>query len=340
MLIGVTGGTGFVGSHTVAALQDAGHRVRALVRKPEKLKRIYEHRGREMDEIVVGDMTDPGSVERLLEGCDAIVHTAALVALEAHRAQEVHDTNARGVRLVVGGAAERGQPALYVSSAGALFTRGSEYLTHESPVGESPSAYGASKAEAEHYVRSLQDRGATILTTYPTAVIGPDDPNFTDPNRALSLFVQWGGPLTSTGYQPIDVRDLAALHIRMLEDECTQGRYIAAGPYFPWADLLNEVERVTGRKIRRFRVSGGVLRGIGRIADVAKRIVDFDLPFTHEGMLFGTCWPIADGSPARLAFGMQYRSLEQTLSDTYRWMVRAGHLAQERIGKLAQPDPG
>lgn len=340
MLVGVTGGTGFVGSHTVAALQDAGHRVRLLVRRPEKLERIYESRGRAIDETVVGDMTDPTSAARLLDGCDAIVHTAALVALEAHRAREVHDTNVRGVELVVGGAAERGQPVLYVSSAGALFNRGSERLTHESPIAEGPSAYGASKARAEKYVRSLQDRGAAILTTYPTAVVGPDDPNLTDPNRALGLFVQWGGPLTSTGYQPIDVRDLAALHIRMLEDECIQGRYVAAGPYYPWADLLNEVERITGRKIRRFRVPGNVLRGVGRIADVAKRFVDFDLPFTHEGMLFGTCWPIADGSPARRTFGMEYRSLEQTLSDAYRWMVQAGHLTRKQIGKLARPHPG
>ncbi len=81
MLVGVTGGTGFVGSHTVVALQDAGHRVRALVRDPAKLKRIYEPMGREIAEVVVGDVTDPDSATRLLEGCDAVVHAAAVVAL-------------------------------------------------------------------------------------------------------------------------------------------------------------------------------------------------------------------------------------------------------------------
>jgi len=340
MLVAVTGGTGFIGSHTVVALQEAGHRVRALVRDPAKLKRIYGPIGREVEEIVVGDMTDPDCATRLLDGCDALVHAAAVVALEAGRASEVRATNAPGVERLVGGAAERGQRVIYVSSAGALFTRGSRRITSASPIGETRGAYGASKAEAERYVRGLQDRGASILTTYPTAVVGPDDPSFTDPNRGLRLLLQWAGPLTSTGYQPVDVRDLASMHIRLLEGERSTGRYIAAGPYFPWADLLDEIDRVTGRKLRRIRVSGGVLRGIGRIADIAKRVVAFDLPLTHEGMLFGTCWPIADGSPARRDLGMHFRSIEETLSDTYRWMYEAGHLTREQIGDLAPPRPG
>lgn len=334
MLVAVTGGTGFIGSHTVVALQDAGHRVRALVRDPAKLERIYQPKGRPIEEVVVGDVTDPASTARLLDGCDAVIHTAALVALEAARAHEVHATNAEGVRLVVGGAAERRQRVVYVSSAGALFTRGGEPLTDTSPIGRTRSAYGASKAEAERYVRNLQDAGAAVLTTYPTAVLGPDDPSFTDPNRALSLFLEWGGPLTSTGYQPIDVRDLAALHVRLLESGQTSGRYIAAGPYYPWADLFDEVDRVIGSKIRRVPVPGALLRGLGRVADVAKRVIDFDLPLTLEGMLFATCWPTADGSRAERELGVRFRSIEETLSDTYRWMHREGHLSREQIGDL------
>lgn len=337
MLVGVTGGTGFVGSHTVTALLDAGHRVRALVRDPDKLERIYGARGRPVDEWVVGDVTDPDCVRRLLDGCDAVVHAAALVALEARRAGEVQRTNARGVELVVGGAAERGMRTVYVSSAGALFTRGGAPLTGESPIGESRSAYGASKAEAERFVRALQDAGAAILTTYPTAVVGPDDPTFTDPNRALSLFLSWGAPLTATGYQPIDVRDLAQMHVRLLEGDRPSGRYIAAGPYFDWADLYDEVDRLTGRQMRRVPISAALLRGLGRVADVAKRVVPFDLPLTLEGMLFATCWPTADGSPAERDLGMRFRRIEETLADTYRWMHEAGHLSREQIGDLAAP---
>ena len=117
----VTGATGFVGSHTAAALGAEGHAVRALVRDPEKLERVFRKRGLEPPEAVRGDVTDAASVERASEGCDAVVHTAAVVAMAAHRAQEVLDTNARGVENVVGGAVQAGIPrVVYVSSVGAL----------------------------------------------------------------------------------------------------------------------------------------------------------------------------------------------------------------------------
>jgi nucleoside-diphosphate-sugar epimerase len=336
MLVAITGATGFIGSHTAIALHAAGHRVRALVRDPTKLKRVFDARQTVVDDFVVGDVTDPDSVARLLDGCDAVVHTAALVSLERARAGDVQQTNTPGVELVVGGAVARGfQRIVYVSSAGALFRLGGTQLTGDSPIGDSSSAYGASKADAERYVRRLQDDGAPILTTYPTAVIGPDDPTYTDPNRGMAFMVQWGGPRTTTGYQPVDVRDLAQLHAALLEGERATGRYIAAGPYYPWTELFSCIEGLTGRRVRQLPVPGPVLRGIGIVSDWVKHWLHFDLPLTHEAMQFATCWPIADGTPAGRDFGLHFRRGEDTLADTYRWLHTAGHLTRKQIGDLA-----
>ncbi len=336
MLVAVTGGTGFVGSHTVRALIEAGHTIRLLVRDPGKMKRVFGPYGIEFEDFVTGDVTDAGSVDRLLDSCDALVHTAAVVALEAARAHEVRNTNERGVRLVVGGAVDRDLSRIvYVSSAGALFTPGGEPMTGDSPVALPNTAYGKSKAGAERYVRSLQDQGAPILTTYPTAVVGPDDPGLTDPNRGLGFFLEWGAVLTTSGYQLIDVRDLAQLHLALLESDRRQGRYVATGPYYAWADLYDRIERVTGRRLRRLPVAGSVLRGLGRAADVVKRVVPFELPLTLEGMLFATRWPTADGAPAEKDLGIRFRDVDETLADTYRWMCDAGHLKPRQIGQLA-----
>ena len=93
MKVMVTGGTGMAGSHTVRAFLEAGHAVRLLVRDPDKVKRVF---GPELavEDVFVGDVADAASVERAMEGCDAVFHAAAVVDLKKSLAQKVIQTNA------------------------------------------------------------------------------------------------------------------------------------------------------------------------------------------------------------------------------------------------------
>ncbi len=70
MKVMLTGGTGFIGGHLLKALTLAGHQVRLLVRDAEKIERMLELHGIDSDvDYVVGDMTDPATVQASLEGC-------------------------------------------------------------------------------------------------------------------------------------------------------------------------------------------------------------------------------------------------------------------------------
>jgi NADH dehydrogenase len=71
----VTGGTGFVGPKIVHALRARGHEVRALVRQPQKAKTLQAWGC----ELAGGDMTEPSSLERAVQGCDAVVHLVAII---------------------------------------------------------------------------------------------------------------------------------------------------------------------------------------------------------------------------------------------------------------------
>jgi dihydroflavonol-4-reductase len=77
MRVLVTGGTGFVGRHTVAALVGHGHRVRLLVRAPERIAPALDPLGITQVEVVVGDVTNPAAVQQAMGGCDAVVHAAS-----------------------------------------------------------------------------------------------------------------------------------------------------------------------------------------------------------------------------------------------------------------------
>ena len=78
-----------------------------------------------------------------------------------------------------------------------------------------------------------------------------------------------------------------------------------------------------------------LLRGLGRVCDQVKKLVEFDFPMTLEAMSFATNWVEADGSPTLQALGIELRDPSQTLRDLLCWLVEAGHLPAPRIGLLA-----
>jgi nucleoside-diphosphate-sugar epimerase len=338
MRVLVTGGTGFVGSHTVRALLAEGHAVRLLVRDPHKVGRVFGGAAGVLG-VTRGDVVCADDVAHALSGCDAVVHAAALVSLRASEARKVREVNLRGAEHVLGGAAGRGIPRIvYVSSASALAEPGGPTVTGESPIAAARSAYGRSKAEAEALARRLQAEGAPIAITYPVGVVGPEDPGLSEANHALWTFVHDVTIHTSSGFQAVDVRDVAELHARLLAGE-TGGRWPAATRTVPWREMADLLDGLTGSRVRRLRVPGFLLRAAGHVGDVAKRFVDFSFPLTHEAMEFATRWPGVDASETSRATGLAFREPATTFADALRWMFEAGHLEARHVGRLAEGVP-
>jgi nucleoside-diphosphate-sugar epimerase len=334
----VTGGTGFVGVHTVRALAAAGHDVRLLVRDRDKVARVYGAGGFVPSDLVAGDVTDESSVSEAMRGCDAVFHAAALVDLRRKMAARVHETNAAGAARVIGGAVKRGVPRIvYVSSMSIFFRPGAQPLTPESEIAPSTTDYGRSKIEAEHVVRRLQEGGAPIAISYPCGILGPDDPTMTEANRALWAWIAQLSIDTDGGFQPVDVRDVAALHVKLLELPPGPHRYAAASPMLSWAENYAVIERVTGRKLRlRAPIPGPLLRGFGHLGDAVKRLIDFQFPLTFDAMEFATRWPGVDASRTTRELGLRFRPVDETYADTIRWLHRAGHLPAKLVGTLAE----
>ncbi len=179
MKVLVTGGTGFVGSHSVAALVSRGHQVRLLVRSRDRVARSLSPLGVAEVESVLGDVTAPQSVEEAMAGCDAVLHAAAVYSLDPRAAPRVRETNLRAAEIVLRAAVRMGlDPVVHVSSYVALLPPEppGAVLTPDSPVTRPGGAYSRSKAESEQVARRYQGQGAPVVIVYPGGVIGPDDP--------------------------------------------------------------------------------------------------------------------------------------------------------------------
>jgi nucleoside-diphosphate-sugar epimerase len=340
MKVLVTGGTGFAGSHTARVLAGAGHDVRLLVRDAAKVRTVYEPFGNVPDDIVVGDMTDAGSADEALRGCDGVVHAAALVDLRRTAAARVEEANARGVELVVGGAASRGLPSIvHVSSLGVFFVPGGPPLSPDLPIAPGTTAYARSKAKGEVYVRRLQEQGASIRISYPASILGPDDPGPSAVTEGLAASMRHAWLITSGGIQVVDVRDLAAMHLALLELPTGAHRYAAAGDMLGWSEVYQKVCEITGTRPRGLKIPGAALRAAGSVGDAIKRIRDFDFHLTRDAMEYTTRWPGADVERTTRDLDIDFRDATETFRDTLTWLYQAGHLSAAQVGKLAQPRP-
>jgi nucleoside-diphosphate-sugar epimerase len=319
MRVLVTGGTGFVGGWTAKAIADAGHRVRFLVRSPGKLQTSVAKLGVDVSDFAVADISDRDAVREGLRGCDAVVHSAALVATDPRETARMLSTNMGGAQNVLGQAAELGMdPIVYVSSFTALFHPGLETLMADLPVVGGTDGYGQSKAQVEIYARGLQDAGAPVNITYPGMVLGPPvGDQFGEAAEGVKAALQMRLiPGRGAAWLVVDVRDLAALHVALLETGCGPRRYTAGGHRVPVPELAKLLGEAAGIRMGVLPVPDTMLRVAGEIWDRAGRFLPFDTPLTSAGMQYYTQMPASDDSPSERDLRITYRDPRATVSDT------------------------
>ena len=218
MRVLVTGGTGFVGSHTVAALAAAGHEVRLLVRSPDRIAPALAPHGISGDvDHRVGDVTDADAVEAALSGCDAVVHAAAVYNLDSRAYRATRATNVAGAQTVLTAAVAHGcDPVIHVSSTVALLRKRAT-VSPDSPLSRVRTVYVRSKVESEAVARRLQAEGAPVVIVQPGGVLGPHDPHLSDQVSRLREILRGRYPMwPAGGYHAVDVRDVAAVHAAVM----------------------------------------------------------------------------------------------------------------------------
>ena len=338
MLVLLTGGTGFVGSHTVPALLRRGHEPRLLVRDEGRAAAALGRHGVDPGdvEIVVGDVLDRASVDTAVDGCEAVVHAAATIGITGPGGGSIHDQNVGGTRNVIEAAlAASCDPVVHVSSVAVFVPPKEPVITADSPLAEPRNEYGRSKVAAERWVRARQDEGAPITVVYPGGVIGPDQPNLDAAMEGIASARRIAWPMTSGGVCLLDVRDLAEILAATLQPGQGPRRLLVGGCFLTWPELGDLTDELCGARARRAPLPRPVLVGTGALLDVVRRIVPLPYPLTRDAAEIMVTMAPTEDDPALDALGVRLRPVRESLTDALRWMVDAGHLPPSSAPRLA-----
>lgn len=301
-LVAVTGATGFVGPHLVAALARRGWRLRLLVRRWSPLPSLA---GVDAD-LVLGDLSSESALRQLVDGADAVVHAAGLIKAKADR--DFLPVNRDSAALLSALA-----PDAHMVLLSSLAAREPQL-----------SAYGASKRAGEAVVSSRS--GLWTIVRAP-AVYGPGDRETLAYFRAINSGIAPQPRMPAARLSLIHVADLAEALALSVERPPQNSIYeIDDGRTYTYGDMAAAAGEALDRRPWRLAVPRGVMAGIATWNELRQALGAGAQILTRGKVneIFHPDWSAADRRLAA-AIGFQPRyDLTSGFRDTILW-YRAKH---------------
>jgi dihydroflavonol-4-reductase len=324
----VTGASGFVGSAVVRAAQQAGYRVRALVRPSSRRDNLS---GLDI-EIAEGDMSDPASLARALAGARFLFHVAADYRLWAPDPGQIERTNVEGTHNVMKAALqEQVERIVYTSSVATLAptTHGApadecRALTEDAAIG----MYKRSKVAAERLVESLVRRAALpVVIVNPSTPVGPRDIRPTPTGRVIVEAARGHIPAyVDTGLNLVHVDDVAQGHVAALTRGRIGERYILGGSDVLLAELLADVARLVGRSPPHIRLPRRLMFPVAYGAEAIARITGREPLLTVDGLRMARYRMFFSSEKAQHELGYRARPYVDGLRDAIEWFRSARYV--------------
>ena len=330
----VTGGSGYIGSWCVIGLLQQGYRVKTTVRSLAKEGAARAAIAKMVDpgnrlSFHAANLTEDAGWDEEAADCEYVLHVASPLGVAEPKDPDelivpAREGALRAIRAAIKAGAKRVvmTSSVAATSSNAKGDSVSDETQWTDVKNPDVGAYGQSKTIAEQAAWELikSAGGATTLATVnPALVIGPVlGADFSESIQVVERLVTGRVPgLPRLGFNIVDVRDVADLHIRaMIRPEAAGQRFIAAG-HWAWmgdvAAVLKAQLGAAGAKVPTRRVPDFVIRIAG--------LFDKDLGSVTGGL--GRKHDYSSAKAQRV-LGWTPRGLDETVLDCARSLIDAG----------------
>ena len=276
MKVFVTGGTGFIGGEVVRQLRDLGDQVVCLVRSPEKGAAVQALGC----EVVSGDLGDATALRAGMEGCDAVIHAAAMyeVGIPKKQRPAMWEANVAGTERVMHAALEAKVPrVVYVSTVGIFGNTHKEVFdeSYRNPETDFTSYYEETKLEAHKLVeRMIADQNLPAIIVQPGGVYGPGDTS-----QVADLLEEFFAgklvllPFPELGICLSHVEDIAGGILLALDKGEIGETYVISGPATTMREAIEMVARISGRKPPRGTMPTPLIKAMAPIGPAVGKLI-------------------------------------------------------------------
>lgn len=331
----VTGASGFVGSSVVRALARRGDSVRVLVRSTSDRRNISDLGL----EVATGDLRDPSSLARALEGCRVVYHVAADYRLWTRRPEEIYRVNVDGTVALIRAAVAAGvERIVYTSSVATLgLNEDRDPADETTPVSltDMVGHYKRSKYLAEEQVRHLvQDLNAPVVIVNPSTPVGPRDVKPTPTGRMVLDAAAGRMPAyVDTGLNIVHVDDVAHGHLLACDRGVVGERYILGGHNMALREILGVIAGLMGRRAPSLGLPHDLVLPIAHVAELVARLTRREPFVTVDGVKLARKHMYFTCRKAERDLGYQARPAITAFRDAIDWFHAQGYLGRGRKPK-------
>jgi nucleoside-diphosphate-sugar epimerase len=266
MKVALTGASGYTGGHVMRALLARGDTVKALVRERSITPDLLSSGA----ELVRGALGDTGAARRLVAGCEAVMHIAAVYRTAGHPNSYYREINVEGTRKLLEAAAEAGVRRFVHTSTVGVHGDVLNPPADETAAIAPSDIYQETKAEAEAMSREFgRASGLEVAIVRPGAIYGPGETRllkvFKSIARGRYAVVGSGKP----HYHLVYIDDLVDGFLLALDrPEAAGETFIIAGPRsLSQDDLAREIASATGGSVWPIHLPAWPIQRLGDVVE-------------------------------------------------------------------------